>query len=144
MTLTFKVELEVIQIQPYTKFRDPSSYIAGDMNYFLVNFGQVNFGQVTDRRTDRQTDRQTESDAYEPTVHLHRCAQKSEGAQYLRIAQNPPDLNKLLTSGSADLNPNLDLYLPTIGLAVFTRHRQSLIFRLFWNAFPPWKFHGVY
>ncbi len=28
------------------------------------------------RRTDGQTDRQTESDAYEPTVHKHRCAQK--------------------------------------------------------------------
>ncbi len=32
----------------------------------------------TDRRTDRRTDRQTESDAYEPTVHKHRCAQKQK------------------------------------------------------------------
>ncbi len=39
------------------------------MNYFLV----LSFGQVT---PDRQTDRRTESDAYEPTVHKHRCAQK--------------------------------------------------------------------
>ncbi len=26
----------------------------------------------------RRTDRQTDSDAYEPTVHTHRCAQKLE------------------------------------------------------------------
>ncbi len=32
----------------------------------------MNFGQVT----DRQTDIQTQYDAYEPTVHTHRWAQK--------------------------------------------------------------------
>ena len=40
----------------------------------------LKFGQITDRQTDRQTerqtDRQTDSDAQEPTVHKHRCAQK--------------------------------------------------------------------
>ncbi len=39
------------------------------MNYFLV----LSFGQVT---SDGRTDGRTESDAYEPTVHMHRCAQK--------------------------------------------------------------------
>ena len=40
-----------------------------DMNYFLVvSFGQVEFWSSDTRRT--------ESDAYEPTVHKHRCAQK--------------------------------------------------------------------
>ncbi len=38
----------------------------------VMNYGPVNFGPVT----DGQTDRRTESDAYEPTVHKHRCAQK--------------------------------------------------------------------
>ena len=32
-------------------------------------WSSLNFGQVTDRRM--------ESDAYEPTVHMHRCAKKS-------------------------------------------------------------------
>ncbi len=42
------------------------------MNYFLVNhFLALSFGQVT-------PDRQTQSDAYEPTVHTHRCAKKIE------------------------------------------------------------------
>ncbi len=40
-------------------------------------FSSLNFGQVT----DRQTDGRTESDAYEPTVHKHRCAQKLEGKE---------------------------------------------------------------
>ncbi len=40
------------------------------MRYEL--FSSLNFGQVT----DGQTDRQTQIDAYEPTVHRHRCAQK--------------------------------------------------------------------
>ncbi len=44
------------------------------MNYFLV----LSFGQVT---SDGQTDRRTESDAYEPTVHKHRCAQKASLTQ---------------------------------------------------------------
>ncbi len=46
-----------------------------DMNYFLV----LGFGQVT---PDGRTDRRTESDAYEPTVHKHRCAQKSRGPRH--------------------------------------------------------------
>ena len=41
--------------------------------YFLEYelFSSLNFGQVT-------TDGQMESDAYEPTVHMHRCAQKDQ------------------------------------------------------------------
>ena len=37
---------------------------------WLLIFGLVTFGPVT----DGQTDRQTESDAYKPTVHTHRWA----------------------------------------------------------------------
>ncbi len=39
--------------------------------YFLLLVSS--FGQVT---LDRLKDGQTESDAYEPTVHMHRCAHK--------------------------------------------------------------------
>ncbi len=39
------------------------------MNYFLVWI-------LVKWQTSRQTDIQTESDAYEPTVHMHRCAKK--------------------------------------------------------------------
>ncbi len=42
-----------------------------DKNYFLVlSFGQVGLVKW------HQTDGQAERDAYEPTVHKHRCAQK--------------------------------------------------------------------
>ncbi len=39
-------------------------------------------------QTDRQTDRQTESDAYEPSVHKHRCAQKENTSIQLSTADH--------------------------------------------------------
>ena len=43
-------------------------------------FSSLRFGQVEFWSSDtRQTDRRTESDAYEPTVHKHMCAQKQTG-----------------------------------------------------------------
>ncbi len=51
MTLTFKVDLDIIQIHPHTKFRDRRCYSYRDMNYCLVNFGPVTDGQ-TDRGAD--------------------------------------------------------------------------------------------
>ncbi len=63
MTLNFKVGLDDNQIHISTTFRGPRYYSYRDMNYCLVNFGPV-------------TDGQTQSDAYEPTVHKHRWAQK--------------------------------------------------------------------
>ena len=42
MTLPFKVSLDGVQVHPHTKFRDPSYYTSGDMNYY----------PATDRRTD--------------------------------------------------------------------------------------------
>ncbi len=46
MTLTFKVDLDDIQIHPPTKFRGPRYYSYRDMNYCLVNFGPVTDGQT--------------------------------------------------------------------------------------------------
>ncbi len=51
------------------RFSQESAHTLQVMNYFLVS----SFGQVT---SNGRTDRRTESDAYEPTVHKHRCAQK--------------------------------------------------------------------
>ena len=47
------------------------------MNFFLASFFLVVVPDGrTDRRTDGRTDGRTEGDAYEPTVHEHRWAQK--------------------------------------------------------------------
>ncbi len=53
-----------------SNFKVAYLHILQDMNYFLV----LIFGQVT---SGGQTDGRTESDAYEPIVRMHRCAQKS-------------------------------------------------------------------
>ena len=37
------------------------------------------------KQTDRQTDRQMQSDAYEPTVHKHRCAKNERLMDVLPI-----------------------------------------------------------
>ncbi len=50
------------------KFQVGRYYTFWDMNYSLVWI-------LVESQTDRQTDGQTESDAHEPTVHKHRCAQ---------------------------------------------------------------------
>ncbi len=57
MTLTFKDDLDMINIHHHTKFGDPNPNGSKDMNFFLVNFFLVNyylvtFAIVTDRRTD--------------------------------------------------------------------------------------------
>ncbi len=66
----------------------PSNYNTwGDMNFFSSLF-----------RTDRQTDGQTESNAYEPTVHMHRWAQKIAWFAGLRNLQKMclESINKML------------------------------------------------
>ncbi len=62
MTLTLKVNIGIIHVHAQTKFRDPRCNTFRDMN-----FGKVFLVKL-----------QTESDAYEPTVHTHRWAQKLE------------------------------------------------------------------
>ena len=71
------------------------------MNYFLV----LSFGQVTpDRQTDRQTDRRTESDAYEPTMHMHRCAQLGMGVHHVMgISVKTPSGDKLKMNATSIL-----------------------------------------
>ncbi len=68
MTLTFKVHLGVIPVHVLTKFHDPNSKTFRDLNFgkvILVKYFWSSYGQ-------------TESDAYEPTVHTHRWAQKCD------------------------------------------------------------------
>ena len=62
--LTFTHDLDIVDVHLYIKFGDPKSNGSWDMNFFLVNLVQC------------YTDRQTESNAYEPTMHWHRWAQK--------------------------------------------------------------------
>ena len=50
MTFIFTRDLDIIYFHHHTKFGGPKLNAFRDMNFFLVNFGQV-----TDRRTDRQT-----------------------------------------------------------------------------------------
>ncbi len=59
MTLTLNVTYGVIHVNVLAKFYDPKSTGCWDMIFGLV------------------THRHTESDAYEPTVHTHRWAQKA-------------------------------------------------------------------
>ncbi len=73
VTLTYRVDLRVIHIHDLTKFHGPRSNGLWDMN----------FGLVTDIHVIH-----TESDAYEPTVPLHRWAQKCN----LMLARNLLDL----------------------------------------------------
>ncbi len=58
LTLTIKVDLGVIHVHVLTKLHDPRCNGSWDMNFDLV------------------TDIHKEYDAYEPTVHTHRWAQK--------------------------------------------------------------------
>ncbi len=51
------------------KFQVASYYAFWDMNYFLIWI-------LVKSKTDRRTDGRMQSDAYEPTVHMHRCAKK--------------------------------------------------------------------
>ena len=61
MTLTFRVKFGVIYVHALTKFHSPRCNTFRDMN----------FGKVFLVKS------QTKSDAYEPTVHKHRWAQKT-------------------------------------------------------------------
>ena len=55
VTLTYDLHLlDIIYVHHHTEFGGPKLHSFRDMNFFLVNFGQV---------TDGRTDRQTESDA---------------------------------------------------------------------------------
>ncbi len=54
MTLTFALDLHINYVHLHAQFGDSVSSGFWDMNYFLVNFGPVNFGGVTDGQTDRQ------------------------------------------------------------------------------------------
>ncbi len=85
LTLTFTLDLDIDNVYLHTKFGDPRSNGFWDMNELLVNFGPV-------------TDRRTESDAYEPTVHKHRCAQKREPPRDNTLEnKDPPHDNRLKT-----------------------------------------------
>ena len=57
MTLTFKHDLDIINIHHHTKSEPPKSNGSRDINFYLVIFGPMNYFLVTDRRTDGQTDR---------------------------------------------------------------------------------------
>ena len=68
------------------KFQSPSFNTSRDMNFFHLIFGQV-------------TDGQMESDAYEPTLHKHRWAQKRGEGLTLKMA--------LLLSDEGSLQPRV-------------------------------------
>ncbi len=60
---------------PFTSFKSCMHKANASIEFWSSDLlSSLNFGPVTDGRTDRQT----ESDAYEPTVHKHRCAQKTQ------------------------------------------------------------------
>ncbi len=70
LTLKWAHPSVLVEDLPYTNTDGPIAY-GNQTHYFLVWI-------LVQWRTDRQTDGQTESDAYEPTVHKHRCAQKKD------------------------------------------------------------------
>ncbi len=90
MALTFTHNLHTTHIYHHTQFGDSRSSHFRDMNFFLVNFFLVWI------LVKSQTDRQTQSNAYEPTVHTHRCAQKVHfrkieiTCQFLKISKYSP------------------------------------------------------
>ena len=57
LTLTFTLDLDIINVHHHAKFGDHKSNGSWDMNFCPVSFCPVNFGPVTDRQTDGQTDR---------------------------------------------------------------------------------------
>ena len=48
--------------------------------------------------SDGQTDRQTDSDAYEPTLHKYKCAQKSR--EQILLDSTTPILNSFIMGGT--------------------------------------------
>ena len=69
--MNFGYDLDTINVHHYTKFGDHKSNGFRAMNFSLVTFVQSEFWS-------RQTSRRTETDAYKPTVLMHRCAQKRD------------------------------------------------------------------